>query len=897
MPRIGLAIVLALIFSLPAAAQPDCGSWEAGLFPRPGTDFFVSELAVFDDGSGDALYVAGQFKHAGAIEVDGIAKWDGAAFSPLGPGGVVGYVGALTAFDDGTGSALYAGGLFTSAGGVPALSVAKWDGAAWSPLGAGLEGGGVFELAVFDDGSGPSLHAAGNFTSSGGAPLSRVAKWDGVNWLPLGAGLNDAASTLLVHDDGSGPKLFAGGSFTQAGGVGAAHIASWDGSVWAPLDAGLDNAVGDLVEFDDGAGPVLFAVGSFTRSGFTTVPYVGRWDGSFWSGLPGPFLFPPYRAFVHDFTGAGPELVVSESIDAIYRRSENRWVRLSVGNGQSPVASFAVFDGGSGPKLYAGGSFTTSRDLVIDHFAVWDGGAWQPAIPGIASTVESLLVHDDGGGRALFAGASVRVDESGRFARGLAKWSGSAWSPVGGSVVNGAVRAMAEFGGDLVVGGDFTRAGGAPASNVARWDGTAFSPLGLGLDGSVRALAVFGDSLYAGGLFETAGGVATRGLARWDGAAWHSVAGGITGGVTNEVLALAVFDDGVTGPALYAAGHFMEMGGVPALNVARWDGALITPVGPGLVGSVYALVVHDDGSGTGSRLVAGGALATTDFANYVLASWDGASWGAVDPLGGIDAPGAVPIVYSMAVVNLGLGPELVVGGFFRLAGGVPAESIARWNGVAWSPLGAGVERNVRALAAFFDGREGGAPAAALYAGGDFVTVSGGVPAGRLARYFDPCAASGGGTVGAGSGAIADVLFVNGATGGVDRRVDLTPATPLSITVAAPPGAASAPFSLYGFAGGLSRADVRLVRGLGYTARPTPLSPGPSPQLRAIWNNTGVAKLGLATGPSSAAPTTLVDRSGGTGRPITFTLQGVIADPGSAARKPWSVTNAVVVSAR
>src|SRR5688572_27452338 len=128
------ALVASIVLAAaPAAlAQPDCGAWDVGLFPRVGTDGFVLASAVFDDGSGPALFVGGTFTHAGSLEVDGIAKWDGAAFSPLPTSGVEGNIGALIVFDDGSGAALYAGGFFTSLGGVPALSVAKWDGASWT---------------------------------------------------------------------------------------------------------------------------------------------------------------------------------------------------------------------------------------------------------------------------------------------------------------------------------------------------------------------------------------------------------------------------------------------------------------------------------------------------------------------------------------------------------------------------------------------------------------------------------------------------------------------------------------------------------------------------------------------------------------------------------------------
>jgi len=39
-----------------------------------------------------------------------------------------------------SGSDVYVGGVFTTAGGIPANYIAKWDGASWSALGTGLNG-------------------------------------------------------------------------------------------------------------------------------------------------------------------------------------------------------------------------------------------------------------------------------------------------------------------------------------------------------------------------------------------------------------------------------------------------------------------------------------------------------------------------------------------------------------------------------------------------------------------------------------------------------------------------------------------------------------------------------------------------------------------------------------
>jgi hypothetical protein len=106
--------------------------------------------------------------------------------------------------------------------------------------------------------------------------VNNIAKWNGQQWLPLGAGLSDGNLTgglgnaLAVFDDGSGPALFVGGNFTSAGGVAVSNLAKWNGSTWsAPVGGGTDLPISRLAVHDDGFGPALFASGAFTRAGDT----------------------------------------------------------------------------------------------------------------------------------------------------------------------------------------------------------------------------------------------------------------------------------------------------------------------------------------------------------------------------------------------------------------------------------------------------------------------------------------------------------------------------------------------------------------------------------------------------------------------------------------------------
>src|SRR6185503_8786060 len=104
---------------------------------------------------------------------------------------------ALAPFDDGTGAALYVGGQFTTAGGVAATCIAKTNGSSWSALASGLNLN-VDAVSVFDDGGGPALYAGGTFTSAGGVPLNRIAKWNGSGWSALGSGMNFSVVVLAA---------------------------------------------------------------------------------------------------------------------------------------------------------------------------------------------------------------------------------------------------------------------------------------------------------------------------------------------------------------------------------------------------------------------------------------------------------------------------------------------------------------------------------------------------------------------------------------------------------------------------------------------------------------------------------------------------------------------------
>ncbi|MCA9118456.1 MAG: WD40 repeat domain-containing protein, partial [Planctomycetaceae bacterium] len=209
----------------------------------------------------------GDFTTAGGVAANYIARWDGSTSSwhPLGNGmgGEYPYVYALAVGPDGS---LYAGGTFTTAGGIAANYIARWDTAtsSWHPLGNGMGGGYgypyVYALAIGPDGS---LYAGGGFTTAGEVTANYIARWDGStsSWHPLGSGMNGWVLALAFGPDDS---VYAGGDFYAAGGVWANNIARWDGTQWHDVGGGLS---GETYAFVDSlaAGPdgSIYAGGHF----------------------------------------------------------------------------------------------------------------------------------------------------------------------------------------------------------------------------------------------------------------------------------------------------------------------------------------------------------------------------------------------------------------------------------------------------------------------------------------------------------------------------------------------------------------------------------------------------------------------------------------------------------
>jgi hypothetical protein len=314
--------------------------------------------------SGNNVYVGGLFTGVGKIRANRIARFDGTNWYPLGSG----IRGTNLSFSSGTtvnsiavdGNLVYAGGIFTNAGGVSANNIARWNGTTWSALGNGIPGS-VSAIAV----RGADVFVGGTFTmSTPSGTAFNIARWDGATWWSLPGLFSGTIGNFFVNDIAiQGNNIVVGGSFTAANfspNSQSTNIALHNGIEWLPMAGGVNSNVNAVVVL----GGDVYAGGRFTRAGSVAASRIARWNGSSWSPLATGIL----------------------------------------GSGNFSVSGLAEIAG----NIYASGNFTNAGGVVVNRVAKWDGGAWSALGSGLTRSFGSVTVTVLGTrGNDLFAGGSV----------------------------------------------------------------------------------------------------------------------------------------------------------------------------------------------------------------------------------------------------------------------------------------------------------------------------------------------------------------------------------------------------------------------------------------------------------------------------------------------------------
>lgn len=613
----------------------------------------------------------------------------------------------------------------------------NWD-AGWSLPGADEEVTSVLEF-------GGDLVVTGYFSHVGDLSASGVARYDGAAWAAMGGGLHGDVECSVIY----GGQLIVGGQILDAGGSPLGGMARWNGASWDLDPFGAIEYVTDMAVL----GGSLVVCGDFFEVDGTPMKAFASWDGAQWNDMG---VNDWEDVYPYDITSDGSNVYATgfmEWIADTYVAHVARWdgAQWHAMGGGLTDESGDPFDA-SGESIHAWGGqvavtgyFARAGGQDLPNFAVWNGSGWGALGPDpdfFAGGTPPLVIGDYAGDLLVFNGFSF-----------VYRWNGSFWNGIGW---NGAVFCSGMYGTDLVFGGLFREMIDVRAHNVARYDGSAWHAMAAGDGiigatsfGDAQAVHAWNDLLLVSGRAQNFYGDDVSGtvLAAWDGTDWADM------GLGAQASSLAEIDFMVTYQGdLVVNGSIDNAGGTPCNSFARYDGVSWSPLGnavtngggSGMVvldGELYAIVytpakvvakyqpgtdswlpIGDDPAGfdlyelgtyQGYLIVAGSFPSIDGVAANHIARWDGAAW---HPLGA----GVEGVVRELREA----GGKLVVAGSLTAAGGAPVNRIAAWDGAGWSTFGDGVIGSIEAL------QEVGTD---LYAAGNFYQA-GGLPAANIARW-------------------------------------------------------------------------------------------------------------------------------------------------------------------
>ncbi|MBD3403079.1 T9SS type A sorting domain-containing protein, partial [candidate division GN15 bacterium] len=350
-------------------------------------------------------------------------------------------------------------------------------------------------------------------------------------WSRLGASLT-SGTVNAVHILNSLDEYLVGGTFNDfAGDTSINRFAVYRNDTWTTVGTGADGDVHDIV----GPYPIGDYVigGEFDVIGNMTAFGIGRYDyfddtiSVYGRGLEGDATHislddnnKPVITGNFQTAGGSPAEMIS-------RYGTSNWEYLN--NDQVVRTATTAAATAAGDKIWLAGSALAGDDPELGTSVLqYDGSNWFYQGPAHAfnGVIWDMEYYDN----TIWV-AGVFDSVGGQPAKGIARWNGSAWEEVdGGLGSEGFPGAGYELVLDpselsLVVGGNFTLAGGMPTRNVAKYSASGWQTYNevhlLGADpaegGIVTAMDIGPNgTIYVGGNFDGA-------LAKFESNFWEFV--------------------------------------------------------------------------------------------------------------------------------------------------------------------------------------------------------------------------------------------------------------------------------------------------------------------------------------------------------------------------------------
>lgn len=210
----------------------------AGTWAAMGSGMTGGRVLTILHGRDGRVYAGGLYTQAGGVlNTARIGYFEAGAWHPMGTGAPSGQVNKIVELSNGD---IVAVGTFPSMGGVANTAyMARWDWAAgtWNSFGA--PNGAIYDAYVY----GGTLYVVGAFTLIGGVALSRIAQTSDKSstWLGCGTPVSTTVSRVVANRD-TFMRAGAGYVYIVGDDGASSFVEQWDGATWGPVASSAINA-------------------------------------------------------------------------------------------------------------------------------------------------------------------------------------------------------------------------------------------------------------------------------------------------------------------------------------------------------------------------------------------------------------------------------------------------------------------------------------------------------------------------------------------------------------------------------------------------------------------------------------------------------------------------------
>jgi hypothetical protein len=213
------------------------------------------------------IWIYGQYDSIGGMPCKNVSTFNGNSFTPVSfPANIFDGLKKMIRYK----SYIVTCGSFFNQPYNSYSRIAKFDGTNWSPIGNGVQGAfdGISDMIVFQD----TLYLAGSMNKANGNAGTHIMKWDGTTLMDAGFGNwygTDLIKQLVVYRN----RLYAFGNFQHAANQKSFGIAYYEKGKWTVPQDSIDNSINSAVVYHD---ELYIAGGFWSIGGDPSIKYFAK---------------------------------------------------------------------------------------------------------------------------------------------------------------------------------------------------------------------------------------------------------------------------------------------------------------------------------------------------------------------------------------------------------------------------------------------------------------------------------------------------------------------------------------------------------------------------------------------------------------------------------------------